>query len=163
MRRIAAIAVSAATLVAGLGLTAGTASASTDSTWSHGGPQTGTSYATLATPIGKKHYFSATTKGAGLAGNWYFYHGANGKSTYVWLTMKITDTKADGLGSAVCFKSPLTTSSTYCYWSTKGYKTSFTVSGWLHTTDHFVYSVEVGKPSKGLWYWWYKSAWKQVR
>src|SRR5690348_8120815 len=122
MRRITAIAVSALALVAGLGATAGTAGASTDSTWKHGGPaKTGSSYSALATPIGKKHYFNATTKGAGLAGNWYFYHGANGKSTYVWLTMMIKDTKADGLASAVCFKTPLTTSSPYCYWSTKGH------------------------------------------
>jgi len=164
MRRIARLAVSTAALTAALGLTAGTASAATDSTWNHSGPaKSGTSYSALATPVGAVHRFSATTKGAALTGSWYYYHGKDGKSLYVWLAMTIKDTKADGLRAAVCYKSPQTTSQAYCYWNTKGYKTSFTVKGWLHTADHFVYSVEVGKPSGNVFYWYHKSAWKQVR
>lgn len=164
MRRFARLAVSAAALTAALGLTAGTASAATDSTWNHGGAaKSGPSITALAAPVGAVHNFSATTKGAALTGKWYFYHGKDGKSLYVWLTMTVRDTKADGLRAAVCFKSPLTTSPAYCYWNKHGYKTSFTVKGWLHTTDHFVYSVEVGKPKDGTFYWWHKSPWKQVR
>ena len=165
MRRLAAVAVSAVALTTALtGALTGTANASTDSTWSHSGPaKAGSSYTALATPVGKVHHFSATTKGAKTVGSWYFYRGKDGKTLYVWLTAKTTDTKADGLRAAFCFKTPLKTSSTYCYWSLKGYKSSFTVKGWLYTTDHFVYSVESGKPKGDTFYWWYKSAWKTVR
>ncbi len=163
MRRIAvlsSVAIAATAITAAL---TGTSSAASGTTWSHGGPVApSSSFTTLAKPIGKVHTFSATTKGAKTAGSWYYYLGTNGKK-YVWLSAKTTDTKADGLRAAFCFKTPLTTSKAYCYWDTKGYKTSFTVKGWLYTTDHFVYSVETGKPKSDTFYWWYKSAWKQVR
>ena len=122
MRRIAVIAASA---VAVLGLTVGTADAATN------------------------HPVTASIKGAKVTGYWHWAKDSKGK-TRRWLHTTITDTAKDGKSAAICFTTgstkPKPSSSYRCGIDTKGAGKSLLIAGWADF-GHFWYGAATVKGS----------------